>query len=75
MRWWLIAGVYQPQYYSQGSERLLLMFQLVRHADAEHDRCAFQRIQGAIFAHSIIEYLGYRAKHFLAVATEKPASR
>jgi hypothetical protein len=22
MRWWLIAGVYQPQYYSQGSERL-----------------------------------------------------
>jgi hypothetical protein len=26
MRWWLIAGVYQPQYYSQGSERLREFF-------------------------------------------------
>jgi hypothetical protein len=26
MRWWLIAGVYQLQYYSQGSERLLYFF-------------------------------------------------
>src|SRR5579875_3372623 len=42
----------------------LLVFQLVRHADTEHDRCAFRRIQGGRSAHCIIEYLSSRAKQF-----------